>query len=210
MITRIQVIILFFGINLIACSTSVQMLPEPIEKKNLLIGSIIFDINGYLDTFLTVCDNIEVAVIGRYFEDGRLKNFGQWATTDKEGYFYIANVPEGEYAIKGFRVFVMGLGNLKIINELNDPRQNYFELRNEDIINFGGELFDTKSNRRIVNLNHNIFTIDHTEIIKFRRYERLRDYKLSTGEIIDSPPVPVYFMDKYEGSAWDLYLGLQY
>ena len=209
MIKRVISITLFSIIYLINCGTSIQMLPEPLENKNLLIGSIIFDVNGYQDNFLTVQDNIEVAIVGRYEEYGRIKYFGQWATTDENGHFYIANVPAGEYAVKGFKVFIMGIGDLKIQNDLNNPQRNYFELRNQEIINFGASLFDTQSNQRIVNLKHNVFTLYHSEIIDFKRYDRLRDLKLSTGEIIDSPPVPSYFIEKFEGSGWENYLTLQ-
>jgi hypothetical protein len=210
MSNRLTAVILVCFFCLISCGTSIQLLPEPAEKKNLLIGSIIFDINGYKDTFLICQDNVEVAIIGRYMEDGRFKNFGRWVTTDENGYFCLANIPEGEYAIKGFQVYVMGLGDLKIINDLHDPQNNYYELRNEDIINFGGDLFDTKNNQRIVNLKHNIFTIFNSEFIEFTRYDRLRDYKLSTGEIFNSHRVPAYFIEKYEESGWVRYLELQF
>lgn len=66
------------------------------EKKNLLIGSLMFDINGYEDTFTTIRKNIDVAIIGRYMKEGRFENFGHWVTTDENGYFYILNVPDGE------------------------------------------------------------------------------------------------------------------
>ena len=58
------IILMTAGFMMLNCSSTVQMLPEPMEDKNLLIGSVIFNIDGYNDMFLTLKDNIEVAVIG--------------------------------------------------------------------------------------------------------------------------------------------------
>lgn len=197
-----MLIVLLVTFQLLNCSSSVQMVPEPVEQKDLLIGSLIFDIDGYQDNFQTIFKNIEVAIIGRYVQDGQLKNFGHWVTTDENGYFYIANVPDGEYAIKGFRVQLIGLGNIGIENELDDPEQNYYELSDEEMIGFSGELLDTRSHQRIVNFKHNIFTLHRTRIVDHKRFDRLQNIKLSTGEVLNDPPVPVYFMERFEGSGW--------
>lgn len=197
------------SIFIISCSSSIQMLPEPVENQNLLIGSLIFDIDGYEDNFATIRQNIELVVVGKFVKDGRIQNFGQWATTDENGYFFIANVPEGEYAIKGFRTHLIGLGNLTVENELIDPEQNYFELKDSDVISMTGNLFDVRSNQRIVNFQHNIITLYRSGIIDLKRYDRVREVKLSTGEILSSPPVPIYFLEKFEGTSWENYLNSQ-
>ena len=194
---------------LFTCTSSVQMLPEPVENKNLLIGSLIFDIDGFEDNFTTIRQNIEVVIIGRFVEEGNVKNFGQWVTTDENGYFFIANVPDGEYAIKGFRTHLIGLGNLTIENELIDPQRNYFELMDKDVISMTGELFDVRSDQRIVNFRHNIITLHRSGIIDNRRYDRLKDMKLSTGEVLNSPPIPINFLEKFEGTGWENYLNSQ-
>ena len=202
-------ILLVVAINLFNCSSSVQMLPEPVENKNLLIGSLIFDIDGYQDNFTAIRQNIEIVIIGRSVKEGDFKNFSQWTTTDENGYFFIANVPDGDYAIKGFRTHLIGLGNLIIENELMDPERNYFELKNSDIISMTGNLFDVRPNQRIINFHHNIITLHRSGIIEDEKYDRLQEVKLATGEILNCPPVPIYFMEKYEGSGWDSFLSLQ-
>ena len=202
-------ITLIISVFLINCSGSVQMLPEPIGSKNLIIGSLLFDIDGYEDNFTTIRQNIEVMIIGRYVEDGKIKNFGQWVTTDENGCFFIANVPDGEYAIKGFQTHLIGLGNLTIENELIDPQRNYFELKGMDVISSTGELFDVRSYQRIINFQHNIVTLHRSGIVDNRRYDRLQEVKLSTGEILNTPPVPIIFLEKFEGTGWENYLNSQ-
>lgn len=205
-----SLLILFsIAINLLNCSSSEQMLPEPLEQKNLLIGSLIFDIDGYEDNFTVIRHNIEVAIIGRVVKDGEIQNFSQWTTTDENGYFFIANIPDGEYAIKGFRAHLIGLGNLIIEKELIDPQRNYFELKNSDVLAMTGQLFDVRCDQRIINFRHNIITLHRNGIIENEKYDRLQDLKLSTGEILNLPSVPIYFMEKFEGSGWVTYLNFQ-
>ena len=206
-----NVAIMFGLISLLhlSCGSSVQNIPQPEDEMNLIIGSLIFDINGYEDNFLVIKDNIEVAIVGSYEQNGKLHNFGRWVTTGEEGYFCIANIPEGEYAIKGFRVNVMGLDELRVANELSDPQRNYFELNAHDMISLQGDLFDVKSNHRIVNFEHNIFTLHRNGIVDHSRHERLRNVKVSTGEIIERPTVPLYFLEILGESGWSYYLNLQ-
>jgi len=206
---KLTFVTIFISVFIISCSNSVQMLPEPIESKNLLIGSLIFDIDGYEDNFATIRQNIEVVIIGRFVQDGNIKNFSEWVTTDENGCFFIANVPDGEYAIKGFRTHLIGLGNLIIENELIDPQRNYFELMAKDVISMTGELFDMRADQRIVNFRHNIITLHRSGIIDNRRYDRLQDVKLSTGEVLNRPPVPIYFLEKFEGTGWENLLNSQ-
>jgi hypothetical protein len=195
-------------IRFLNCSTTGQMSQEPLEKKNLLIGSLIFDIDGYEENFTTIRQNIDVAIIGRYLEGGTFHNFGQWVSTDKNGYFYLENVPDGEYAIKGFQTRFIGIGDLLIANELIDAERNYYELQDNDIISFTGDLFDTSSSQRIVNFQHNLFVLHRGGIVSAERYNRIQDLKLSTGEVINHQPVPFYFAEKFEGSGWETILNL--
>ena len=202
----ILMLILICSLN---CGTSIQTLPEPSQDNNLVIGSIIFDIDGYEENFTTLYRNIEVAVVGRYVKDGMFHDFGRWTTTDENGYFFIPNVPDGEFAIKGFRAQYIGLGELTIENELIDHQYNYYEIDPDNTISFGAELFDTRSNQRIINFKHNYFKLYRSKIVSFMRYDRIDDLKLSMGDLLNRKPAPVYFIEKYEGSGWDSYLNMQ-
>lgn len=203
------ILLSFVLLVLLSCSSSMKMLPAPEENKNLLIGSLIFDVNGYNDKYLTVRENIEIAIVGNYVEKGELKKFGQWTITDENGYFYLANVPEGEYIIKGFRIHAIGADNLTISNDLIDPNDNYYEVQSEDIIYLQANFFDTKSDHHIVNFEHNIFILQRNEFIQHERYEVLRNVKLSTGEMASEPPVTQYFLDKFSTSPWVRFLELE-
>ncbi len=196
-------------ILLFRCSASIQQLEEPAEEKNLIIGSVIFDLNGYRDNFLTIRENIEVAIIGNAWLEGEMKTVGFWAVTDEDGYFNIPNVPTGEYAIKGFRTQAIGIGDILIVNELLDPQRNYFELKWHGSIPLTGRIFDTQTHQRTINFEHNIFSLNPNEIVQFKRCEKLVDLKLTTGEVLNQPLVPVHFLEKYPNSGWTKYLEAQ-
>lgn len=203
-------VMLFITFLFVSCGSSVQMLPEPKEKGNLLIGSLIFNMDGYEDHIQTIWEDIDVAIIGRYVENGQLHTFSKWIRTDEYGYFFIPHVPDGEYAIKGFKVHLFADEELKIVNDLDDPENNYFELREDDeVIYLHGNLFDTKQNYRVINFDHNIFTLHRNGIVEMKRMTKLQELRLPTGEIVNSPPVPSYFLEYFKESGWEKFLMLQ-
>lgn len=209
MLKKTILISLLIAAGSINCGSSLQNLPQPHESKNLIIGSLIFEIDGYQNIYRTFRDNIEVAIVGRYVENGQLKQFGEWVITDEYGYFYLANVPDGEYAIKGFRSRVISIGDVTVVNYLNNPDRNYYELLHNDLIGFNADLFDTRQNHRIINFQHNVFKLFQNEIVEHKRLNRLRDYKLSDGNEIDEQPVPVYYIENFPDSGWENYLNMQ-
>ncbi|MBC8186229.1 hypothetical protein H8E88_34535 [candidate division KSB1 bacterium] len=202
-------LLILIALFLFQCGASLQMFEEPVADKNLIIGSLIFNVDGYQDNFVTIKENIEVAIIGRVIQEGEIKTLGFWATTDEDGYFNLSNVPNGEYSIKGFTTRLIGIGDINIENELLDSQRNYFELKRHGVISFSGRLFDTRPNQRIINFKHNLITLNPNDFIQFERLNRLNDVKLTTGEIINQLPVPVHFYEKYEQSGWAKYLEMQ-
>ncbi len=202
---RFLILIVF----LFSCSSTIPEFNPPVENKCLLIGSVILDILGYRDINATIQANIEVAIIGNVIDGGQEKRVGFWVETDENGYFYLENVPPGKYALKGIRARSMDLNELTIVNELTDPQRNYFEIYFSDNIPMTGNLFDVSSKNRIVNFQNNLFSLHRNGIVEFKRLARVRDYKLSAGDIINLPPVPSYFLEKFPASGWSTFLDLQ-
>ncbi|NOZ62448.1 MAG: carboxypeptidase regulatory-like domain-containing protein [Calditrichaeota bacterium] len=207
--TRFFIWFLIFSAFWISCGSTLPEIDEPVENKCLIIGSVIFDVNGYHEVNTTVRENIEVAIIGKVIDSGQEKRVGFWAETDDNGYFALANVPPGMYAIKGFRTRTMDLGDVAVINELTDPQRNYFELSRSDAIPMTGSLLDVASKNRVINFKHNIFSLHRNGIISFQRSNQIRDFKLSAGDVINLPPVPSYFLEKFPASAWSVFLDMQ-
>jgi len=186
------------------CAGTTSMMKEPIEGKNLIIGSIIFENNGKNNRNEVFFDNLEVAIMGYYEENAKEKVFGKWIYTDENGYFFIPNVPAGRYAVKAIRVNMSGQSFITVANEFRTMVDNY-KLSPENIA-FSGTYFDTRPTERIVNLKHNYFTIFPNSEIRYGSYDMIAEFTASNGEKISRPLIFKYFIEKYPETGWNEYL----
>jgi len=189
-------LIIFFS-----CAGTLPSLKEPEEGKNLIIGSIIFENRGYQNRNDVYFDNIDVAIIGHYEENGKEKIFGKWTRTNKSGYFFIPNVPDGKYALKAIRVNMSGQAFLTIANEFRTMVDNYKTWPSENIA-FSGEYFDNQPKENIVNLKHNYFTFFQNQEIRYGSYDKIDEFQASNGEKISRPMIFQYFIEQYPESGW--------
>ncbi|MBN2011251.1 hypothetical protein JW960_18045 [candidate division KSB1 bacterium] len=192
----------------LSCGSSTQMLPTPTETGNLIIGSILLDIDGYDNKFTVIWDRVEVALVGQYIEQGELKTYGKWIVSDENGYFFVPNVPDGEYSIKGFRVKLFGDETLTFVDPMDMVEPIEFELTDYNGVVLAGTRFDIKPYKRIINFQHNYFRLKPNGRVDFNRMERIHNLRLTTGEVLDNPPVPVYFIEGYPNNPWVGYLNM--
>ncbi|MDH7561502.1 MAG: hypothetical protein QHJ34_14960 [bacterium] len=197
---------LVFGLALlVACAGGMASLQEPVEGKHLLIGSVIFENSGYQNRNDVYFANVEVAVIGYSQEDGKEKLFGKWVVADENGYFFIPNVPDGKYALKGLRVNMPGVAFLTIANEFRSTVSNY-EIQPTETVAFSGTFFDIGPENRIVNLKHNYFTLFSNREIRHGAYDRISAFTASNGQEIERPPIFQYFLEKFPHTGWRPFL----
>jgi len=194
-------IVMFF----LSCAGGLTGLKEPEPGKNLLIGSIVFENKGYQNRNEVFVDGIEVAIIGYYEENGKEKLFGKWLFTDKDGYFFIPNVPDGVYALKAIRVNMSGRSYLTIAKDYKTGVDN-FQIQGNPEVAFSGTHFDIKQSNRIISLKNNYFTIHTNREIHHGAYDKIDEFKASTGDFLSRPFIFKYFMGKYPESSWYEYL----
>jgi hypothetical protein len=190
---------------LLDCAGGFSGLKEPELGKNLIIGSIVFENNGYQNRNEVYYDNLEVAIIGYYKENGKEKLFGKWIYTDKNGYFSIANVPNGKYALKGIRVNLSGRAYLTIANEFKSGVDNY-QIQPIENIAFSGTHFNTEPSNQIINLKNNYFTIFQNREIRHGAYDKIQAFKSASSEMISRPLIFKHFIGSFENSGWVGYL----
>ena len=166
------------------------------------------DIDGYQDKYITVWDRVEVAIVGRYVENGMLKDFGKWVTSDENGYFYLANLPAGEYALKGLRAHLFGDEVITILDYTRPKDKQEYELAEPGPVVLHGMRYDVNTSGRIINFQHNIFRLMRSGLVDFKRVKRIRNYRMAAGEELDVPPVPVYFVETFPESEWTNYLNI--
>lgn len=204
--------VLITGFFLTSCGGSLKTLNEPPTSENtvIIVGQVILQNNFYNSNQTEVVKNgIQVAVIGQIKKNGKKKTVGYWATTDDNGYFYIADVPNGVYNLKGIKG-VVSRGTLVTITNPLKYTGSVFQIQPSEIVIFDGRFFPFKPQNRVVDLQHNLFVIDKTSertgSVNQMAYMTLKNAKLVTGETISEPPVPKYFLKKYPTSPWKPYL----
>jgi len=186
-----------------SCAGPVSQLHDPKgEQSCLIIGSVIADVFQYKGITRTYKYGIDVAIVGRVIENGQERIRGFWAKTDARGYFALSNVPPGEYALKGFRVYVIaGEYSLTVINDLKSPEDRYY-IKSSRYIPFTGQYFKYRPRNRIVNLQHNYFILDRGQTVHHRELHRLSGFQLVTGRYLTEPSVPEYFLKRFPKSRW--------
>jgi len=200
------------GIVFASCGGSLKTLNELPTSENtvLIVGQVVLENNFYNTNQTEVVKNgIQVAVIGQIEKNGKKKIVGYWTTTDENGYFYLADVPNGTYNLKGIKG-VVSRGTLVTITNPLKYTGSVFQIQPGEIVIFDGRFFPFKPQNRIVDLQHNLFVIDKTSertgSVNHMAYMSLKHAKLVTGETITEPPVPKYFLEKYPTSPWKPYL----
>jgi hypothetical protein len=193
--------LLLVGLFVFSCAGGMSGLKEPEPGKNLLIGAILFENKGYQNRNELYVENLEVAIIGYYEENGKEKLFGKWLFTDKDGYFYIPNVPDGKYALKAIRVNMEGRAYLTIAKDYKSGVDN-FQIQGSENVPFSGTHFNTTQSNRIINLKNNYFTIHTNREIHQGAYDRIEAFTAANGEMVARPFVYKHFMEKWPESGW--------
>ncbi|MFZ5516660.1 MAG: hypothetical protein ACOY90_08475 [Candidatus Zhuqueibacterota bacterium] len=184
------------------CAGGIPSMEEPMQGKNLIIGSIIFENKGYENRNDVYFENLDVAIIGIYEENGKEKIFGKWTTTDKNGYFFLPNVPDGKYALKAFRINMSGQAYLTVANEFRSNVDNYKVWPTENIA-FSGTFFETRPVNHVINLKHNYFTFYLNQEIRHGAYDKIDQFKAANGEVLSRPMIFQYVIDTYPQSGWN-------
>ena len=198
-----------FGLILItlivlACAAGVKSIKEPTSEDNIMvIGNIIFENKYYNNQLELIRKDINIAIVGKHNADG--KDHDYWVTTDENGFFCLADVPKGKYAIQGFKVY-LGQGELlTIANPLKISGSFYRIQRNEYVI-FQADYFPIESKSGIYNLQYNHFWIDQSTQasaqVEHRIYDTLKNLSLVGGTNLTLPNIEQYFIDQYPESDW--------
>ncbi len=188
---------------ILSCASGMQGFKEPTSDNTMLVvGRAIIEDNYYTEELGVYKAGIEVAVLGKTTEG---KSLALWANTDENGYFSLADVPKGEYVIKGVRALIGRGSYVSITNRLRLSTDVYTVSGQATII-FNGEYFPYEATGRVQSLQHNIFRLDRmsstTNQVNYVVNNALKGYKLATGEILNDGPVEEYFIQKHPESAW--------
>jgi hypothetical protein len=199
-----RIVIFAVMILIIACAQQFLGFAEPTSENTMLvIGQVIVEDKGYTDKPSVYKQDIRVGIYGVGKDESET---GVWVRTDENGYFALANVPIGEYAIKALQLTV-GAGELTTIENRLSFSDDPYVITNREFFVFNGGYFPYEPVGRIQSLKHNIFTLDLSNrnvlIVRNISVNTLTDYTLDNGEVLNQGPVERYFINKYPNSAWN-------
>jgi len=188
----------------LSCAAGVKGVKEPASDNSLLVfGNIIFENKYYNNQLELIRKDINVAIVGKHDKDGKDHNY--WVTTDKNGFFYLANVPKGKYAIQGFQIY-LGQGELLTIANPLKRSGSYYQIQRDEYVVFQADYFPIETDSRIYNLKYNHFWIDQSTKasaqVEHRIYDKLDNLQLIGGTILKSPRVEQHFIDQHPTSGW--------
>ncbi len=192
----------------LSCASTLGSFKEPTKENTMLVvGHILLEDDYYTDEINVYTKNIEVAIIGKTSAG---KELGLWTKTDENGYFAIADVPMGEYALKGLRTIIGRSNAITVTNRLRLSTDPYRVESSEKPITFNAQYYPLEPVGRIQSLQHNLFKLDkmsgQTSQANTNLSFTLKDYQTVTGEVVNAGPVEDYFIEKYPGSAWKPFL----
>lgn len=201
-----SVLALVILISFLACTPPPIVLDEPASTESfLIIGSAVVE-DDYFTEFTGVhLAEVEVALLAEIEENGVTRTKGFWTKTDENGYFYLLNMPPGNYALAAIRVFLNDQTWLVISNPLTSVNDE-FTVSDQDYVGFIGNYFDIIPHGRVINLKNNYFSVDEQNRtyreVKYIRRETIQGLRLVDGIHLDLVSPKRYFRTKFAGSGW--------
>jgi hypothetical protein len=174
----IRFLIALSFVILSACGPSVSQLKmiEPENGKCIVAGAILVENNGVDDFYVAHKSKIIVVIVGKSTINGEESIEGYRIKTDENGYFFLPNVPQGAYVIKGIELSLGYGGQTLITSRWDGARQIYHHL------------------------GINYFMIDPSMGIYSNTYSHLTDNVLALKDLTHTMSYPaVYYQEKYPG-----------
>ncbi len=198
-------LLLLFAAMLLSCAAGVAYYKyaEPTSDETMLIvGRVIIEDNQFSGRYDVIKYGTEVAILGK--PQGSAQVTGLWATTDKEGYFALANVPRGEYALKGIRATLSNGMRVTLSNPLIKG-VNYFRFNPNENILIEGDFFPFHSVGRVLSMQHNLFRLNPKTsmfALEYDTKQTLKSVKLVDGSTANDATVEEYFTAKHPDTVW--------
>ena len=183
------------------CAGTSQKLSEPKEEGVLIIGSVLVGSDGFKEIYEHYRAGIEVVIVGRHEVNGKTKQAGYTVWTNGNGYFFLQNVPEGEYSLKGIKTLIGGEYGLTIVSDLKRASDVYY-IQPEERIMYTGDYFPFKSEGRVCDLMHHVFMVHRNGQIVHNAIQKSAALEMVRGKKFILPYTHEYFLEKYPISGW--------
>lgn len=190
-------IFLIFTVHF-GCGSSITQLKmqEPEEGKCIVTGAILVENNGVDDYYKVHKSKITVIVVGKSMVNGEEAIEGYRLKTDENGYFFLPNVPQGAYVVKGLELSI-GYGGVRLITSRWDGNRQIFHSA-ENMIDYVVRSWPEEVLECVNDMGINYFMIDPSMGIYSNQYFELRENVLALKDITHTMLNPkIYYQDKY-------------
>jgi hypothetical protein len=187
------VVIIFSG-----CGTgTIQLyMQEPEEGKCIVVGALLVENNGVDDFYDVSKSEITVILVGKSIINGEESIEGYRLKTDENGYFFLPNVPQGAYVMKGIEVS-LGYKGLTLITSRWDGARQIF-MPTATMIDYVVRSWPEEVSGCVNDVGINYLMIDPSMGIYSDRYSELRNNVLALKDISHTMANPQnYFREKH-------------
>jgi len=183
---------------LTSCSTAITQLQmqESEAGKSLLVGAVLVENNGLDDVYEAIKGNINVILVGKHIENGEEIIQGYRLETDDNGYYYLPNVPQGAYVLKGIEVNMGYSGRMLITSRWDGPRQIY--IPESRLIDYVVRNWPEEIKNQVIDMGITYMKVDPSQQIYTDNFSSFKENSLALKNVTHTMPNPiVYFRQKY-------------
>ena len=198
------ILLLIVGMLQFQCGGGKQVaLTAPVGDNILIMGGILVENLTFssLGRYETIESGIDLVVLGKSEKGGEIK--GYQIVSDNSGYFYLENVPRGQYIIKGAKAILEDQSEVRFMNDWQDNRIRFYRLvRPEQTIDFSAVYFPKQEMQgKILNIGIGYFGLEPGSI-SYKTLTELKNQKLGTEKVHNRLNPLDYFKSKFPDSAW--------
>lgn len=196
----VRLVIVLNALWLLNCaSQKAVLMEEPRPGQTLLVGAVLVENDGMDDVTESKTANIMVIVVGQSAENKVTK--GYRLKTDRNGYFFLPNVPGGSYVLKGIEVDVGYTKHLLLSSRWEGNRQVF--VQESGIIDYTVRIWPPAATEKIVDFQINYFKIDRTGRIYSNTFPQLLDKMLGLQDKRYTMANPRdYYKKSFPDSRW--------
>ena len=195
----ISALLIFLAIIILSgCGTGATQLKmqEPEEGKCIVVGALLVENNGVDDFYDVMKSEITVILVGKSIINGEESVEGYRIKTDENGYFFLPNVPQGAYVLKGIEVSLGYKGLTLITSRWDGARQIYTPAPN--MIDYVVRSWPEEVLESVNDMGINYMMIDPSMGIYSDRYAELKNSTLALKDISHTMSNPEnYYREKY-------------
>jgi hypothetical protein len=185
---------------------------QPAETGLLIIGDVLIENISQELSFRNWDLSTEVIIIGKSI-DGTTTPYS--VTTDDKGYFYLPNVPVGQYDLKAVILKPFGAQPIKLVNDLSEINSEFYRMRHpEQPVENTAKWLPPVPDGRVLNLGIIWFGLREANIQNYSGKEIGKILVIKSTEDIRSKRFYVdgfpfsrrdpgaYFEEKFPDSGW--------